>query len=124
MKSIGNIAKITKAMKMVSASKMRGDLRRLNDGKNYGCDAIDMIFKSDLFMQRKMIAEVADPVTVLVPLSSDKGLCGAVNSTIVRECKKLVTSQNRQKYKIFSVGDKGTVGLTRPFPDILKVSIS
>lgn len=50
MKSIGNIAKITKAMKMVSASKMRGDLRRLNDGKNYGCDAIDMIFKSDLFM--------------------------------------------------------------------------
>jgi hypothetical protein len=32
---------------MVSASKMRGDLRRLNDGKNYGCDAIDMIFKSD-----------------------------------------------------------------------------
>lgn len=71
-----------------------------------------------------MIAEVADPVTVLVPLSSDKGLCGAVNSTIVRECKKLVTSQNRYKYKIFSVGDKGTVGLTRPFPDILKVSIS
>ena len=95
MKSIGNIAKITKAMKMVSASKMRGDLRRLNDGNNYGCDAIDMIFKSDLFIQRKMIAEVADPVTVLVPLSSDKGLCGAVNSTIVRECKKLVTSQNR-----------------------------
>jgi F-type H+-transporting ATPase subunit gamma len=30
MKSVNNIAKITKAMKMVSASKMKGDLRRLD----------------------------------------------------------------------------------------------
>jgi F0F1-type ATP synthase gamma subunit len=43
-------------------------------------------------MQRKMPAEVVDPATVLVPISSDKGLCGAVNSSIVRECKKIVTA--------------------------------
>jgi F-type H+-transporting ATPase subunit gamma len=36
MKSVGSIGKITKAMKMVSASKMKGDLRRLNDGKDFG----------------------------------------------------------------------------------------
>jgi F-type H+-transporting ATPase subunit gamma len=47
MKSVGSIRKITKAMKMVSASKMKGDLRRLADGKSFGCDAVDMIFKSD-----------------------------------------------------------------------------
>jgi F-type H+-transporting ATPase subunit gamma len=57
MKSVGSIGKITKAMKMVSASKMKGDLRRLAAGKEFGHQAIDMIFKSDQFMQRKMPAE-------------------------------------------------------------------
>lgn len=35
-KAVGSIAKITKAMKMVAASKMRGDLKRLEDGKRFG----------------------------------------------------------------------------------------
>lgn len=47
MKSVGSIGKITKAMKMVAASKMKEDLKRLNAGKSYGLNAIDMIFKSD-----------------------------------------------------------------------------
>ena len=61
MKSVGSIKKITKAMKMVSASKMKGDLRRLEAGRHFGCDAIDMIFKSDQFLQRKMTGEIAEP---------------------------------------------------------------
>jgi F-type H+-transporting ATPase subunit gamma len=47
MKSVGSIGKITKAMKMVSASKMKGDLARLAAGKDFGHQAVDMIFKSD-----------------------------------------------------------------------------
>jgi len=84
MKSVGSIGKITKAMKMVAASKMKEDLKRLNAGRNYGLNAIDMIFKSDQFMQRKAPMEVSDPSVVLVPITSDKGLCGGVNSSIVR----------------------------------------
>ena len=53
MKSVNSIKKLTKAMKMVAASKMKGDLRRLDNGKNFGHNAIDMIFKSDLYMQRR-----------------------------------------------------------------------
>ena len=60
MKSVGSIKKITKAMKMVSASKMKGDLKRLDAGKHFGCDAVDMIFKSDQFLQRKMPGDVAE----------------------------------------------------------------
>ena len=47
MKSVGSIGKITKAMKMVSASKMKQDLARLQGGREFGCNAIDMLFKSD-----------------------------------------------------------------------------
>lgn len=72
-----------------------------------------------------MPAEIAEPKTVLVPITSDKGLCGAVNSTIVRQVKSIVAeSGNRSRYQIFSIGDKGSVGLVRPFPDLLKTSIS
>jgi F-type H+-transporting ATPase subunit gamma len=53
MKSVTSIAKITKAMKMVAASKMRGELVRLSSGKQFGFNSIDMMFKSDAYLQRK-----------------------------------------------------------------------
>lgn len=80
MKSVNNIAKITKAMKMVSASKMRGDLQRLENGKHYGYNSVDMIFKSDTYLQKKQVTSSSDPKELIVPITSDKGLCGAVNS--------------------------------------------
>ena len=47
MKSVGNIRKITKAMKLVAASKMKGDLNRLDAGKHFGNGAVDMMLKTD-----------------------------------------------------------------------------
>lgn len=49
-KSVTSIMKITKAMKMVAASKMRGELVRLEAGRNYGYKSVDMMFKSDLYL--------------------------------------------------------------------------
>lgn len=46
-KSVISIEKITKAMKMVAAAKMRGELKRLEDGKRFGYKSVDMLFKSD-----------------------------------------------------------------------------
>ena len=72
-----------------------------------------------------MPAEAADPAITIVPLTSDKGLCGAVNSAVVRDVKKMVAAApNRSKLQMFSVGERGCSGLTRPFPDLLKFSIS
>ena len=73
-----------------------------------------------------MPGEVADPNIIIVPITSDKGLCGAVNSSIVRQVKKYFAEGHatRSKCQIFSIGEKGTAGLTRPFPDLLKTSIS
>lgn len=72
-----------------------------------------------------MAAESLDPSTVFVPITSDKGLCGGVNSACVREIKKMMANvTNRSRYSIFSIGDKGSVGMVRPFPDCLKTSIT
>ena len=71
-----------------------------------------------------MPGDIADPTMVYVPITSDKGLCGAVNSSIVRDVKKSLIGKNRSKVTIFSIGDKGSTGMIRPFPDCLKFSIS
>jgi F-type H+-transporting ATPase subunit gamma len=124
MKSVNSIRKITKAMKMVAASKMKGDLNRLNDGKDFGHKAVDMIFKSDNYLQRKQPETPQDPSELLVPITSDKGLCGGINSGIAREVKAYVNERNRAKLSVFSIGEKGAMSLARPMPDLLKVGIS
>jgi len=40
-------------MKMVAAAKMKGELVKLEAGKKYGYTSVDMIFKSDTYLQRK-----------------------------------------------------------------------
>ena len=125
MKSVMSIEKITKAMKMVAAAKMKGELTRLEAGKNYGYNSVDMIFKSDLYLQRKApMVEMSDASELLVPLSSDKGLCGSINSAIVRELKSYIREKGRNKLKILPIGEKGSLALIRPFPDLIQSTFS
>lgn len=123
MKSVNNIRKITKAMKLVAASKMKGDLQRLEQGKHFGNQAVDMVFKTDLYMQRRAPEAPNNPKTLLVPLTSDKGLCGGVNSSIVRTVRDLVNKSDRSRMQVFAVGDKGVAGLNRNMPDLMKNAI-
>ena len=51
MKTVNNIRKITKAMKMVATSKMKADLTRLLNGKKFGVSSVDMMFTTDLYMK-------------------------------------------------------------------------
>lgn len=76
-------------------------------------------------MQRKTQALGHGNKTVIVPITSDRGLCGGINSGIVREVKYRIShSPNRNNFQIFCLGEKGTSAFIRPFPDLLKNSIS
>lgn len=124
MKAVSNIGKITKAMKMVAASKMKGDLTRLENGKNFGYGGVDLMFKADDYMQRRGPEKVAVPNELLVPITSDKGLCGSINSGIFRNVRDYLSKKDHSKMTIFAVGDKGATAMKRPFPHILKAGIS
>lgn len=118
MKAVYNIGKITKAMKMVAASKMRHDVKRMAEGQNFGVNTVNQIMNNEGYLQKKKTSTNVVK-TLVVPISSDKGLCGGVNSNIVRNTKELI-GNNRDKFKIFSIGDKGSQGLARPYPDLLE----
>src|SRR5690554_3015988 len=77
-----NISKITKSMKMVSASKLRGDQGRLEIGKPF------VAFTSSISAPPVPLEEVDvnefPENNLFVALTTDRGLCGGVNSFITR----------------------------------------
>jgi len=111
-------------MKLVAASKMKGDMQRLENGKNFGNGAVDLMFKTDLYMQRRAPEAPSQPSYLLVPITSDRGLCGGINSQMLKQVKNFVAHTDRSKVKVFPIGEKGTSGLMRPMPDLVKASIS
>jgi F-type H+-transporting ATPase subunit gamma len=122
MKAVGNIKKITKAMKMVAASKMKGELARLEKGKNFGIRTLQTAFANETYLQKR-IPEQNVKTTLLVPITSDKGLCGGSNSQVVREAKAIL-KKDKTGFEIVVIGEKGTSALKRQFPDILRESIN
>ena len=119
IKSVSSIAKITKAMKMVSSSKMRADLVRLEGGKDFGHESIEKIIKSDNYIQKKIQGSSSNK-KLYVPFTSDKGLCGGINSTIIREIRSTIKQNGLENSGLYIVGDKGITGLSRQFSDIVK----
>ena len=109
MKTIGSIKKITKAMKMVAASKMRIEVNRMHAGKHFGAGSVQRMLDNESYLQKKKPVGT-NKKTLVVPITSDKGLCGGVNSSIVREVKAMI-GKDHTPYKIFSIGEKGTLGL-------------
>ena len=105
---------------------MRAELQRLESGKEFAYASIDKMLKSDLIMQRKTQGlTLAGGKTMVVVISSDKGLCGGINSGLIREIKSRIGhSVNRSMYSIFAIGEKGTSALIRPFPDLVRYSLS
>jgi len=95
MKTVNNIRKITKAMKMVATAKMKADLQRLLDGKNFGVSSVDMMFASDKYMKDRAPAAPSDPSELIVALTSDKGMCGSVNAGIIRNIRDYVAQTGR-----------------------------
>lgn len=122
MKSVASIRKITKAMKMVAASKMKQDVARLENGRFFGIRSVQDLFANETYLQKKQPTFKISK-TMLVPITSDKGLCGGVNSAIIRETRQTIR-QNRSGYKLFIVGEKAFAALQRPFPELLTQAVS
>ena len=107
---------------MVAASKMRQDVGRLERARTFGVGSVQRVIEGETYLAKKKPNFTAKK-WLLVPITSDKGLCGGVNSSIIREVKAMVKA-DRNAYKIFPVGDKGSIALCRPFPDILNQAIT
>jgi len=120
IQSSKNIQKITGSMKMVSAAKLKGDETRLalakpfNEWTNALCGEAVHLDEPE-----KITFEELPQKTLIVPITSDKGLCGGVNSFIsrnVRDAVAKIIAQGKE-CDIVVVGDKGRAQMSRTVPD-------
>eukprot|EP00403_Amphidinium_massartii_P008147 CAMPEP_0178421676 /NCGR_PEP_ID=MMETSP0689_2-20121128/26770_1 /TAXON_ID=160604 /ORGANISM="Amphidinium massartii, Strain CS-259" /LENGTH=296 /DNA_ID=CAMNT_0020043195 /DNA_START=170 /DNA_END=1060 /DNA_ORIENTATION=+ len=111
MRSIKNMQKITKAMKMVAAAKMRKDQKLLDTGLPFTQPVLTLF-------QRLGAEEKPGNVTYL-GVTSDKGLCGGVNSAVNKQIRLGVAEEEAKgnAAKIFMIGGKGVAGMKRLFGD-------
>jgi len=84
-----------------------------------------MIFKTDVYMQRRAPEAPQNSKMLLVPITSDKGMCGGTNSGIVRNVRELVNNHaDRSRLSVVAIGDKGVAGLNRNMPDLVRCCLS
>lgn len=110
--SIKNTQKITRAMEMVAASKMRKTQERMRASKPYATKIYNVVrhlarASSEYrhpFMDAREIKRVG-----LIVITSDRGLCGGLNSNLLRETIKTVREwQNKgTEVDLCVVGRKG-----------------
>jgi len=125
--SVKSTQKITRAMKMVAASKLRRAQEAAEAARPYA-EAMDK-------MMRSLAASVAgnemappllrgtgkDDVHLIIVATSDRGLCGGFNSSIVRAVRRRIAElQERGKtVKLFTVNRKGRDQLRREYGQLI-----
>merc|ERR1712141_985700 len=115
LKSVKNIQKITQSMKMVSAAKYGRAERDLKAARPYGSGA-------QVFYDQVQVAEEAEGAAaaggkqLYVAMTSDRGLCGGVHSSICKTIRnELLEKPNLDNVGIICVGDKSRAQISRLF---------
>ncbi|PIZ94990.1 MAG: hypothetical protein COX81_02065, partial [Candidatus Magasanikbacteria bacterium CG_4_10_14_0_2_um_filter_37_12] len=87
IKSVGNTKKITKAMEMVAASKMRKAVEATLNTRTYATMAWDLLVSLSKTQKEKLALLKVRKVEKLlvVMITSNRGLCGSFNSNIIRK---------------------------------------
>ena len=130
--SVKSTQKITKAMKMVAAAKLKKAQENAEKGRPYSEKMNNIILNlsdgiSDKENAPKLLTGTGqDKVHLCVVLTSDRGLCGGFNSNIIKKAKvhfEKVLSEGKT-LKIITVGSKGHDQLKRLYNDKIIERIS
>lgn len=119
--SVINTQQITKAMKMVSAAKLRRAQDAILQMRPYAIKMGDMLSniaaatQGDITIEFAKEREVNHPLIVII--TSDKGLCGAFNTNVVKAAKRLIEERYSklppQNIHLLCIGKKGYDQLKR-----------
>ncbi|KAL7371261.1 hypothetical protein ABVT39_023069 [Epinephelus coioides] len=103
LKSIKNIQKITKSMKMVAAAKYARAERSLKPARVYGSGALALYEKVDIKAPEDKAVK-----HLIVGVTSDRGLCGAIHSGIAKAIKSEINTltSTGKEVMVVNVGDK------------------
>ena len=130
--SVKSTQKITKAMKMVAAAKLRKAQENAEKGRAYS-DKMNHIINNlknsitDISSAPRLLAGTGkSDIHLCIVMTADRGLCGGFNTNICKKAReyfnKILNSQ--KKLKIITVGSKGADQLKRNFKDYIIEKVS
>ena len=130
--SVKSTQKITKAMKMVAAAKLRRAQESAERGRPYSEKMNNIILNlsngiSDKENAPKLLSGTGEnKVHLCVVMTSDRGLCGGFNSNIIKKAKNYFSKilNEGKQLKIITVGSKGNDQLKRVYGDKIIENIS
>ena len=130
--SVKSTQKITKAMKMVAASKLRRAQESAEKGRPYSDKMNNIILNisnsiSDKENSPKLLSGSGeDRVHLCIVMTSDRGLCGGFNTNIIKKAKTYFQKilDEGKTLKIVTVGSKGYDQLKRIYKDNIIEKIS
>nr|YP_007890751.1 ATP synthase F1 subunit gamma [Jakoba libera]AGH24245.1 ATP synthase F1 subunit gamma [Jakoba libera] len=126
IKSITSIQKITKAMKMVAASKLRQVQNALEAARPGSQVVSSVLNEMQVIAQTIQNDTPANSKKLIVVISSDRGLCGGINSNVVKDTKLNIKESKAQQLQValFTIGDKGKDVLLRTHKDLMQGAVS
>lgn len=129
IKSVKSTQKITKAMKMVAASKLRKAKLAVENARPYGEKISKMVINiasdlpNDVLTEKRsiLLGDNENKTHLLVVLSSDRGLCGGLNSNNVKQVKASIAELQSagKEVKLFCIGKKAYDQLIAKYSDLI-----
>lgn len=122
IKSVQSTQQITKAMKMVSAAKLRRAQDAITQMRPYANKLQEMlsniVSNIEGGISIKLAEERAVEKVLFIVITSDRGLCGGYNANIIKLAKatiaeKYATQQKKGNITIWNIGKKGWEALTK-----------
>jgi F-type H+-transporting ATPase subunit gamma len=111
IKSVKNTQQITKAMKMVSAAKLKRAQDRVVTARPFANKMIEVLGsladRTDENFHHPLLDARGDERYFLVLITADKGLCGAFNTNLIKAAQAFIRDNPDKQVEVLAVGRKG-----------------
>jgi F-type H+-transporting ATPase subunit gamma len=125
IRSVKNTQQITKAMKMVSAAKLRRAQDRVIASRPYGsllrkvlANVAAAVAAGEKDSANPLLAQRPETRILLVSITGDKGLAGAFNSNLIKGAQRFIAERHGANVKLELIGRKGRDFFRKRYRDI------
>jgi len=109
IKSVKNTQQITKAMKMVSAAKLKKAQDEITAARPYAEKMISLInslVKKTSSDSHPLLSGTGGPKVGVVLITSDRGLCGSFNAVLFRTMERFLREQSASEVSVYLLGKR------------------
>ena len=108
--SVRNTKQITRAMKVVAASRLRRSQERIFNARPYANQMMALLESLAARLEQQyhpLLARRPERKILLVVVTADRGLCGAFNANVLRTAQNYIRERGEDKVSLVTVGRKG-----------------